>query len=677
MAVLKCKMCGGDLRFESGAVVAECEYCGTMQTLPKARDEVVQQLFNRANNLRIKCEFDKAEQVYEKILQNSPNEPEAHWGIILCKYGIEYVEDPKTFKRIPTCHRTSYDVITTDADYIAAVENADAVSRAVYETEAKTIDSIQKDILNIVRNEQPFDVFICYKESDEHGKRTVDSVFANDIYHQLTQEGLKVFYAAITLEDKLGQKYEPYIFAALNSAKAMLVIGTKPEYFSAVWVKNEWSRYLKLIKTDRSKILIPCYKNMDAYDLPEEFSHLQAQDMSKIGFINDIVRNIKKIATKEDASIEKPTSIQDAANTAPLLERAFMFLEDSEWNSATEYCEKVLDINPKCAEAYLCKLLCDLSLNEESQLSELEEPFDANKNYAKIMRFGDADLKNRIGGYLNLIKEHAPIAKVGVNSNSKGKGKNALKYTLLAIIVVVAIIIFAVVFKSCSNEDGGDDTTAAGTTTTTEHNATTDKSDTEATIITTTTTINDSTTEQTTEQTTTTTTRAPTTTTTQQTTTRFIGINGVAYNDSSNWGKVVNNVFTAKNGGLQLKADGWKTYDKLFIISMVPAGYDNQGTTNGIGVAVYPKGETGYDDAVTFENRTKEDLEAVLGESIQSFTKTTLKGYTCYKAVTDTYYVWVFRTPEAQYFINFMQVAGQADMKAIGEAMMSTIQIYK
>ena len=34
MAVLKCKMCGGELRFEKGATVCECEYCGSINTLP-------------------------------------------------------------------------------------------------------------------------------------------------------------------------------------------------------------------------------------------------------------------------------------------------------------------------------------------------------------------------------------------------------------------------------------------------------------------------------------------------------------------------------------------------------------------------------------------------------------------------------------------------------------------
>ena len=402
MAILKCKMCGGDLEVISGATVAECEYCGTRQTLPKANDEVIRNLFNRANNLRIKCEFDKAEQIYEKILQQNDNEPEAHWGIILCKYGVEYVEDPKTFKRIPTCHRTSYDTVTADADYIAAIEKADVVSRDVYEAEAKAIDGIQKSILNIVNNEKPFDIFICYKETDENGKRTVDSTIANDIYHQLSQEGLKVFYSAITLEDKLGQEYEPYIFAALNSAKAMLVIGTKPEYFSAVWVKNEWSRYLKLMKNDRSKLLIPCYKDMDAYDLPEEFAYLQAQDMSKIGFINDVVRGIKKVVSKEETT--KSTSDSASANTSALLKRVFMFLEDGEFERADDFCEQVLNIDPEEPQAYLGKLLCELKLKSEEELKCLSTSFDSSKYYGKIMRFGSEDLKNRINGYLQKVK---------------------------------------------------------------------------------------------------------------------------------------------------------------------------------------------------------------------------------------------------------------------------------
>lgn len=144
-----------------------------------------------------------------------------------------------TFNRIPTCHRTLVESVLSDVDYISCIENAEESQKLLYINEAKEIDKLQKDILSIAGKEKPYDIFICYKETDNNGKRTMDSVIANDIYYQLVQEGFKVFYAAITLEDKLGQEYEPYIYSALNSAKVMLVVGTKPEYFNAVWVKNE------------------------------------------------------------------------------------------------------------------------------------------------------------------------------------------------------------------------------------------------------------------------------------------------------------------------------------------------------------------------------------------------------------------------------------------------------
>lgn len=424
MSLFKCKMCGGSLEINNGATIAECEYCGTKQTLPKTNDDVISNLFNRANNLRMKCEFDKAAQIYEKIVQQDDSEAEAHWGIVLCKYGIEYVEDPKTFKRIPTCHRTLFEAVTTDADYLAAIDYSDAAQQHIYESEARAIDRIQKDILVIAKNEKPFDVFICYKETDENGKRTIDSTIANDIYYQLTQEGFKVFFAAITLEDKLGQEYEPYIFAALNSAKVMLVLGTKPEHYSAVWVKNEWSRFLQLMKTDRSKLLIPCYRDMDAYDLPEEFAHLQAQDMGKIGFINDVVRGIKKIIAADEpkTTVAKETVIATAnANTVPLLKRAFMFLEDGDWNSANEYCEKVLDVEPENAQAYLGKLMAELHVRKQESLKDQSEPFDYSNNYQKTVRFAADDLKTALAGYIDHINTRNENARLdGVYNEAKG-----------------------------------------------------------------------------------------------------------------------------------------------------------------------------------------------------------------------------------------------------------------
>ena len=415
MAVIKCKMCGGDLILTEGSTVAECEYCGTVQTVPNADDEKKLTLFARANRLRAACEFDKAAGLYESIAAEFPDEAEAYWGLILCKYGIEYVDDPATGKKIPTCHRSSFDSVMEDEAFEQVMEYSDINSRRVYREEAKFIEELRKNIIEVSGKEAPYDIFICYKETDPNGERTVDSVMAQEIYDKLTADGYRVFFSRITLEDKLGQEYEPYIFAALNSAKVMLSFGTDYEYYNAVWVMNEWSRFLKLMEKDKSKYLIPCYKGIDAYDMPKEFVRLQAQDMGKVGADQDLLRGIRKLLPKQEAKAETvivqqaaPVVMQQAApanSTAPLLKRAFMFLEDGAWTSANEYCEKVLDLDPENAEAYLGKLMAELKVSIQENLKYCAQPFDGCDNYQKALRFAAPQLGDTLKGYITFIND--------------------------------------------------------------------------------------------------------------------------------------------------------------------------------------------------------------------------------------------------------------------------------
>ena len=415
MSIFKCKMCGGTIEFNPGDTVGVCDSCGTKQTLPRLDDDRKANLYDRANHFRRNNDFDKAAGIYEQILNEDNTDAEAYWSLVLCHYGIEYVEDPQSRKRIPTVNRAQFTSIFDDDNYKSALHYADGYQKELYEDEAKAINEIQKGILAISQKEEPFDVFICYKETDNSGRRTQDSVLANDLYHQLTQEGFKVFFSRITLEDKLGTAYEPYIFAALNSAKVMVVLGTKPEYFNAVWVKNEWSRYLSLVKNSNGKkMLIPAYKDMDPYDLPEEFSHLQAQDMSKLGFMQDLIRGIKKIVSAGASKVEvkKTVAVGGNVNVEPLLERAFMFLEDGDWGEANEYCEKVLDQNPKNARAYLGKLMAECRACRMEDLQNCRQPFDGNGNYNKILRFAEPKLIETLKGYIAHINERNENARL-------------------------------------------------------------------------------------------------------------------------------------------------------------------------------------------------------------------------------------------------------------------------
>ena len=403
MAVFKCKMCGGQLDFTNNETVATCGYCGTQQTLPKFDDERKITLFTRANHLRFNCEFDKAAGVYESIVTDFPDEAEAYWGLLLCKYGIEYVDD-NNGKKIPTCHRTLPISIMDDEDFSLAYDYAASTSKIIYREEAKAIDCIQQKILKIAATEEPYDIFICYKETDDStGARTEDSAIAQDIYTELVKEGYRVFFSRVTLRDKAGSEYEPYIYSALSSAKVMLAIGTKEEYYDAVWVKNEWGRYLSMMADDKSKHLIPCYKDLDAYDIPNEFKNLQALNMADVTFFKSLLANIKKFVKNTSKITEAVSSNPAVANIDSLLKRAFMFLEDGEFENANQYAEKVLDIDPENALGYVALLMVELDVKKREELVNCKNPFNKSANFQKAVRFGDEELANELNGYIKTI----------------------------------------------------------------------------------------------------------------------------------------------------------------------------------------------------------------------------------------------------------------------------------
>ena len=362
MPIIKCKMCGGDIQLAEDKTFGTCEYCGSVMTLPRVSDEQRVAAFNRGNHFRRAGKFDKALGVYEHIVADDDTDAEAHWCCALCRFGIEYVEDPATYEWLPTCHRASFDSFLEDVDYLAALEYSDGITRRQYQKDAAKIAEVQRGILAASQNTEPYDVFISYKEMDGNGERTRDSILAQEIYYRLTEKGWRVFFSRISLEDVPGTQYEPYIFAALNSAKVMVVVGTSAENLNAVWVKNEWSRFLAMMRKDRSKLLIPCYRDMDPYDLPEQLSVLMSYDMSRIGFIQDLIRGVDKVlgAEKKEETVRETVketvvvqqSGDSAARITAAMDRGFMALEDGEWNKAASFFDQVLSLDAKNARAY-------------------------------------------------------------------------------------------------------------------------------------------------------------------------------------------------------------------------------------------------------------------------------------------------------------------------------------
>ena len=261
--------------------------------------------------------------------------------------------------------------------------------------------------MEILLKEEAYDIFISYKETDSQGKRTQDSVLAQEIYQQLTREGYKVFFSRISLEDKVGMAYEPYIFAALNSAKVMLLVGTSKENLNSVWVRNEWSRFMSMQKEKSEKQLFPVYRDMNPYDLPDELLNLQAQDMSRIGAMQDLLHGLEKALKGSKHSERTNVQIQTSenANIENLLRRIEVFLQEGNIAKAQEYCEKILDIKIDEARVYIAQLRMVLGnkygntvLKNEEEIFQVDENISKNPYFRKAMNYAQ-------GNYLEKLHE--------------------------------------------------------------------------------------------------------------------------------------------------------------------------------------------------------------------------------------------------------------------------------
>ena len=394
--VISCKMCGGDLVFNPGDTYGNCLHCGRTSTLPKIADNDTSRLnlYRLANAFLISGEYEKAESAYEDILKMDPDEAEAHWGRLLCKFGVEYVEDPSTRRRIPTLNRMSKISVLADIDFEIAKKNArDSISRSIYQQDAEEIASIQRQILKLKTDGKPFDVFICYKDKDGSERRTEDSEIAEEIYKVLTNRGLHVFFSRETLKNAAGVQFEPIIYAAISTARIMIVVTTNKDYVSkeSAWVYNEWNRYLKRMNVG-TQLLIPCYKGIPIEELPEELKAFQSYDIGSVTFLEQLLEqvnnflNIKNKDTQTDNKQVNPSSMNMA-------NRAMLALEESDFKTAAQFAEQALNLDAFNGYAYLCKLLIEYQLQKPEQLANLKTPLDKSINYQRAIRYSDDSVR--------------------------------------------------------------------------------------------------------------------------------------------------------------------------------------------------------------------------------------------------------------------------------------------
>ena len=94
-----------------------------------------------------------------------------------------------------------------------------------------------------------------------------------------------------------------------------------------------------------------------------------------------------------------------APGVESLMKRGHLFLEDSDWKQANDYFDKVLDIDPEYAPAYIGKLCAELNVQSEESLGDYKEPIADFGNFKKAVRFADDEYRTKIEGYDEKIRE--------------------------------------------------------------------------------------------------------------------------------------------------------------------------------------------------------------------------------------------------------------------------------
>lgn len=93
------------------------------------------------------------------------------------------------------------------------------------------------------------EVFISFKNLDADGTPTRDSELAREIHDFLAAQGIDVFCSNVSLEKVGVAAFKKAIDEALDSARALVAVGTSAKNLDSEWVRYEWDSFFSDILT--------------------------------------------------------------------------------------------------------------------------------------------------------------------------------------------------------------------------------------------------------------------------------------------------------------------------------------------------------------------------------------------------------------------------------------------
>lgn len=371
-----CPTCGYKFGYPLEKTTFPCIACGKIHGRPKAAGESLACL-ERANELRVRCEFVKAEAAYNRVLEQYPDEHSARWGLVLCKYGVEVKEGKLTI------HFYNPDDVLSDPDYKRACELAEEETRSLYEEQGKYLHDIQEEVRKI--QTEPWDIFLCYKKSGrEKGTEAPEFKYADKLYKMLLKKQYRVFFAEETLDGKRGADFEAQIFHALYSAPVMLLVCSDPENLATPWVHSEWSRYLERpeLKVDKCRLIPILCDACTVNDLPGGLNGKQCLRFGEIDWFGSLITSMDEVLKDRNHSAADP-EVQE--RLGGILYR----MAEHNWDAAYTQADELISRHSSCAVAYLYKLLAKKHMLKPDELRRCMDPFEQSLDWEWAMRYAN------------------------------------------------------------------------------------------------------------------------------------------------------------------------------------------------------------------------------------------------------------------------------------------------
>lgn len=386
-------------------------------------------LQREAEEYKANGQFEEAAKNYQKLIDLYPNEADYHWQLAVCLYGIEYVKEASSDIYVPTLTHCVFDPMRQNPHYRSACELATREMRAEYESRAKLIDDLLSQYNRVQQEEAPYDVFISVKQGDAKQRPTQDSVDAQDLYYKLAElkkkngENLRVFNSRITLSQfHAGSEFEPYIIHALTTASILIVVCSEAEYINAPWVRNEWRRFLYLMRQDPGRKLILYNGMQEDSAIPAELRGMQYVRKDKLDSFGEIKGALKQLL---EADVPSRTTGQD--DLARQTEEIRKLLLQRDFHAAEEKAAALLQEKPFNAKGNVLMLMAKTHARVEMELRDSDVPLEEFEEYIVAMdsanRVGDEPLLNRLRKYNEAIlrRIHGATEDLDAPENSEAE----------------------------------------------------------------------------------------------------------------------------------------------------------------------------------------------------------------------------------------------------------------